>query len=1555
MSCIEFFRAFAMFGVLCMGTQNGTDLENSNLPMLFPGYTYNEYWLKETFYFKDPGIIHIGTAVTLDFQTKHGVVGRVLAQSYRLYFKWLNEQGGLNLNGKRVPVKLVLIDDKSNGERVEAITEYLIKERGIKTLLSPFGSGLTRRAAKVAHKYGAAMVAPAAASTDIYEGRPTIFGTQSPTSLYLASALQAVPRFASTVAYIQENKTFSKLTCMEVELFANKTPGLDLVFAATVEDDAAADEIDPVVAQMKEANPDVVFGCVYRNVCHRILEATRKHNYNPKAMVFTICVTTPGFFETLGDTSNFIMGVTPFVTTLERQSNMTDWDVERFTQEYTTAFSDEPPYQAASAFASASALVRAIETAGTTAPENVSQALRDMDDISVNGRIKFDKNGQCTNKFLTVQIHPTGDIYVVEPPLFADKEIILRPAWDTLKCLNPDPNTIGTYGMSSSQVCLACGSDETAPYNATLQYRVCEKLMCPKGKRSVIFRSDASAGTKEGAFCESCYLGHFAAGEGTTQCDSCAPGTYQDLRGQSACSACAPGKYSASWGSTSCILCSGGEYTSTFRSSECKKCPDGATCDANEDGAFANFTNAEGYFLLLPEGAAYSDATLVKCVHGKDGKACVPGGCLRDEDSNEVSAEGPFCGSCRKGFGRTALYGHCSKCLPFAEALILCIVAVLMLAILAFFMFLLVLLTDFTRPRNMNAIICKQVINYAGIAQVLFAHSSLRVPVTLDSLTDALRIMQIFGGSSAAPFASPSVDCLFQHFLADHPDAHLYKVYVTLGLIVVPIWGLLMCLLFWMHRCYCKFRKHKPPRRSRLMTLLIVQFFILHLPNTELLLTVYHCHYFDEPRLILDTTVICNTANYMQWATLSGVGFILYSLGIPLGTYLLLRFYKHKGKLQERKTINVLGFLYSGFEPQYYYFEVVFMLRKVLYQVVVLLPGLATQDEETNKLIHSMALLVLAVIFLGVHLICEPFDNRSYFALDKIEHASLWAMLVTMLVQTWLLMSNESFIFSQEKGTQQARDIRDFLCTAVVVFFHLRFFCVTIYMLTRRNLSELLRREATGNVPAILDYGDVIIKADGLELTQLSYQARKGFLIMFGELAQMLSETEDSVSCVEFFASIQYMCVDALYHRLRDKHISTGASLEEVHYTETMRMDWKHRFEQIERRIVRLLHRCLHSVSRRLVDQLPKRFHTQDLDVTSESEKRQQIMKQLEELKRFNHKTFQRVIDEKITVEELHLSMLRISKEITKIQQKARKQAQAQANNPTGNGGKDFSAVETLDETFNQQDAFGASRIHTPKEVELPDTPQVDCTPIEQEKVPELPQGANHETQLRIKHADYARSQLKHKLLLEAFESEYQRLQRDHEEHLKKVRSSNSQNINRIFVGGEMQEDGTLVKDDSCPRCKAWASGDDLFCAKCGCKLKALAPDVDISAVKIRNEEMQLAVRTLSQKLDIIMINVQGQKTLLSDNRLEMSTLSATWQSNEDKRRILLQQHAELASQTPALVDNVMLAEDELFSIQVALESKRAIQARARPQATPVVAQQGMAETAHKTIIEWLT
>jgi len=121
----------------------------------------------------------ISTTGSYTFASSQGFKG------VSLWADYVNEHGGLMLKGKKVPVKLIYYDDRSDKETVVKLYEKLINEDKVDVCFAPFGSTLTGAAAAITEKYGKMHVIWSAASDAIYEQghKYIVSATETPVSL----------------------------------------------------------------------------------------------------------------------------------------------------------------------------------------------------------------------------------------------------------------------------------------------------------------------------------------------------------------------------------------------------------------------------------------------------------------------------------------------------------------------------------------------------------------------------------------------------------------------------------------------------------------------------------------------------------------------------------------------------------------------------------------------------------------------------------------------------------------------------------------------------------------------------------------------------------------------------------------------------------------------------------------------------------------------------------------------------------------------------------------------------------------------------------------------------------------------------------------------------------------------------------------------------------------------------------------------------------------------------------------------------------------------------
>ena len=110
--------------------------------------------------------IVLGAAVSLT--GKYSSNGVHTQNGYNLAVERLNKMGGVKVGGKSYKFKLIYYDDESNPKRAAQLAERLINQDGVKYMLGPYSSGLTKAIAPVTEKYKIPMVEANGASRSLF-------------------------------------------------------------------------------------------------------------------------------------------------------------------------------------------------------------------------------------------------------------------------------------------------------------------------------------------------------------------------------------------------------------------------------------------------------------------------------------------------------------------------------------------------------------------------------------------------------------------------------------------------------------------------------------------------------------------------------------------------------------------------------------------------------------------------------------------------------------------------------------------------------------------------------------------------------------------------------------------------------------------------------------------------------------------------------------------------------------------------------------------------------------------------------------------------------------------------------------------------------------------------------------------------------------------------------------------------------------------------------------------------------------------------------------------
>ncbi len=149
----------------------------------------------------------------------------------------------------------------------------------------------------------------------------------------------------------------------------------------------------------------------------------------------------------------------------------------------------------------------------------------------------------------------------------------------------------------------------------------------------------------------------------------------------------------------------------------------------------------------------------------------------------------------------------------------------------------------------------------------------------------------------------------------------------------------------------------------------------------------------EAPLLLEDLSQQCWTGPHLAVAAAVGLpGLLVVALGLPLGVWLVLR--EKAPFLANESVKRTFGFLYNGFAPRSYYWEVLSLLRKEAVAVVsvFLIPQ--------GTLVQALLLLLLLVAFFLLSARVRPYERPL---LNSLERTSLAALALSAFVGLFFL------------------------------------------------------------------------------------------------------------------------------------------------------------------------------------------------------------------------------------------------------------------------------------------------------------------------------------------------------------------------------------------------------------------------------------------------------------------------------------------------------------------------------------------------------------------------
>ena len=377
--------------------------------------------------------IVLGAAVSLT--GKYSTNGKNTRDGYDLAVKVVNEKGGVAVGGKSYKLKIVYYDDESTPARGAQLAERLINQDGVKFLLGPYSSGLTKAIAPVTEKYRIPMVEGNGASRSLFaQGYKYLFAVLSTSEQYLASAIalaaekaQEAGRDPKTlkVAMAFENDPFSQDVRAGVIDDAKKF-GMQIVI-----DDKLPPELNDMAAtltKVKAVRPDILVVSGHAKGATLAVRQVSEMKVDVPMLAMTHC-DSARVAEKMGAAAEYTLCASQWDRTLSYKDG---WfgTAEDYANLFEKEYGYAPPYQAAESSAAALTFVDAFHRADSFEPDKVRDALAQTDLATFYGNVKFDATGKNIAKPMVLYQIQSGEYKVVAPTKWAAAKLIHpTPPW----------------------------------------------------------------------------------------------------------------------------------------------------------------------------------------------------------------------------------------------------------------------------------------------------------------------------------------------------------------------------------------------------------------------------------------------------------------------------------------------------------------------------------------------------------------------------------------------------------------------------------------------------------------------------------------------------------------------------------------------------------------------------------------------------------------------------------------------------------------------------------------------------------------------------------------------------------------------------------------------------------------------------------------------------------------------------------------------------------------------------------------------------------------------
>jgi len=340
----------------------------------------------------------IGAVLELSGSDSSG--GQLAQRGYQFWVDTVNKAGGIEVGGKKYPVKMISQDSRSEPAAGAQAASRLINEEKVDAIFGSYTSGVQLAINPICAKYKVPCIAGSAESPGNWTPKPKFtFGIIPSVDLTADKALKFIVETGTpkpkSAAILGANEPFSKDAAAGFAAGA-KEAGLKIT-TNTLFPPAA--DLSPIISAVAAQKPDIIAVGGHDTILINVVKTLKAQNFMPKALIQHYGVTEPAFVQALGKDAEGVLGIVDWDPSFPYKDDVFG-TAQQFADNYRAKYNVDADYTGAGCAVSGEVLQIALKKLGKgpglseSDREKLAKIIGETDIHTFYGPIKFNSSGK---------------------------------------------------------------------------------------------------------------------------------------------------------------------------------------------------------------------------------------------------------------------------------------------------------------------------------------------------------------------------------------------------------------------------------------------------------------------------------------------------------------------------------------------------------------------------------------------------------------------------------------------------------------------------------------------------------------------------------------------------------------------------------------------------------------------------------------------------------------------------------------------------------------------------------------------------------------------------------------------------------------------------------------------------------------------------------------------------------------------------------------------------------------------------------------------------------